>query len=294
VAPGDTLPADIPLLAALSAAQAPSLEPSIEWVAEALAGYNGVANIINRQIQSSAATTEDAGLTIITRLTELDTGVLDLLAALALAETQSMAIATVGRQKMAQMRQAMQGLRTLVSLRTSEIKADRETYVRIAAEADSFATALGAIGTIAAQTRMLALNATIEAARAGEAGRGFAVVANEVRALANEAANAATGVRAGLGRLHDITRIHLSAALDSRQEANLLDIAEAQAREAEDGFGHLAEQGQRTLEIARISGTTVEAAVMDALGRVQFQDIVSASSWSTPARASTGWASMRR
>jgi methyl-accepting chemotaxis protein len=121
---------------------------------------------------------------------------------------------------------------------------------------------------------MLALNATIEAARAGEAGRGFAVVANEVRTLANEAAGTATSVRAGLGRLREITRQRLSNALDSREEATLLDIAEAQALAAEDAFGHLAMQGQTTLEAARTSGATVKAAVMDALGTVQFQDIV--------------------
>ncbi|MBX3739055.1 MAG: hypothetical protein KF715_20375 [Candidatus Didemnitutus sp.] len=81
---------------------------------------------------------------------------------------------------------------------------------------DEIAKIVKTIDEIAFQTNILALNAAVEAARAGEAGAGFAVVAEEVRALAQRAANAAketaTKIEDAIGKTKDGVTISAKVA----------------------------------------------------------------------------------
>ena len=68
-----------------------------------------------------------------------------------------------------------------------------------------------AIADISEQTNLLALNATIEAARAGEAGKGFAVVAGEIKALAQQTAEATDDISSKIAGVQVTTRESVSA-----------------------------------------------------------------------------------
>ncbi|MBN1341438.1 MAG: methyl-accepting chemotaxis protein [Phycisphaerae bacterium] len=101
----------------------------------------------------------------------------------------------------------------------------------ISEASDQIRKIIKVIEEIAFQTNLLALNAAVEAARAGEHGKGFAVVADEVRNLAQRAAQAARETGALIEQTVD--RVARGVELNQTTTGSFVQIAEASRKVAD-------------------------------------------------------------
>ena len=74
------------------------------------------------------------------------------------------------------------------------------------------------IGSLSSKTDLLALNASIESVRAGEHGRGFAIVAQEVRALAEQSAQAVLDISNRIELVQMETQQSISVAAGEHEQ----------------------------------------------------------------------------
>lgn len=118
------------------------------------------------------------------------------------------------------------------------------------------------IGSLSSRTDLLALNASIESVRAGEHGRGFAVVAEEVRALAEQSAQAVMDITSRIEVVqHETQQSGFAAAEEHQQVLKMVDTIDETlgslqtildtASDSAADLNRIAQNSNRQLEIAQ-------------------------------------------
>ncbi|MGL1934555.1 MAG: Cache 3/Cache 2 fusion domain-containing protein [Fibrobacterales bacterium] len=159
--------------------------------------------------------------------------------------TQSIDHLSANVQESAKEVQEVTGIIKHNGLRTQEGKEAVEDLTQAVKDMyDSSVKTGGIVNTIneiAFQTNLLALNAAVEAARAGEAGKGFAVVAEEVRSLAQKAAES---VKQTTELLNQSKGFAERGAALSTQASEIIDEIELSSRSVAERFVTVAKSSE--------------------------------------------------
>lgn len=172
-----------------------------------------------------------------------------------------------GRKTVEQTIQGMENIKHKVAFSAEKVQNMGERSNQIGAIVET-------IEDIASQTNLLALNAAIEAARAGEHGKGFAVVADEVRKLAERAAQATKEIGALIKDIQATVAEAVTAMQDSssevEQEAARAGNAGFALQEIQKSVQSVVEQANQAAQAAQKMETAANELVdaMDAVSAV--------------------------
>ncbi len=246
-------------------------------LAAAFPEFAAVSGKLRDCIAATSGLTEEAARQIIDRLHQVDEAVHLLVQLLMQSGERSDTIICQAHERVSANNRFIADMESYVLSRRDEVQANRTQFMELITFITAFGRNLGSIEAIASQTNLLALNATIEAARAGEAGRGFAVVANEVRQLSHQTVAAADQIRTGLAGMQRMIDRFLVERVDAAKSGREIERLESFGRElghAVEGYNELTGYLREVIDAADGQSKKVAARIADAIGEVQFQDIV--------------------
>ncbi|MDW8105388.1 MAG: Cache 3/Cache 2 fusion domain-containing protein [Armatimonadota bacterium] len=171
---------------------------------------------------------------------------------MSLSAQQAASVAQSGGQAVRETIQTMSRIQQQASVSAERVQQLGQLGQRIGAIVET-------IEQIAEQTNLLALNAAIEAARAGEHGRGFAVVADEVRKLAEQAAQSTKEI----SELIASVRSGVEQAVQAMEETSReVEMGFSRSAEAEEALAHIVQAAQTVA--SEVEGLTAVAEQMSA------------------------------
>jgi len=160
----------------------------------------------------------------------------------------------------------------------AELKTNLERSQALSKDVKELQGIVDTIAGIASQTNLLALNAAIEAAHAGSAGAGFGVVASEVKTLSVRAAESANDIAVKINALSkrmdaDVVSSEQSA-LAVRESTVVLKGIVQNIADLESRFNTSSGEMRQIIESVQTSNNDLVTQLAEALGQIQFQDVV--------------------
>jgi methyl-accepting chemotaxis protein len=247
----------------------------VVYASEELGKYHLFTEILSKQMVSVSEISEEAAKNILANLTQID-GQNSALVGFIKQSGSNEQVAKVVALIESQMKGCQGLLERFVDTQQADAQDGAAQRARVVAETQSVLNLLESVDGIARQTRMLSFNASIEAAHAGESGRGFAVIGDEIRKLASEVQELSSAVRE---RVETLTRtITEDLQLESEQREQSEHDAVANIAKTltalSDNLVTLVTHQRDTLSKVESENESIAQPVMDAMGNIQFQDIV--------------------
>jgi methyl-accepting chemotaxis protein len=229
---------------------------------------------VTQQMQRASEEVHSASAEVAASSQTLSQGASEQAASLEQTSASLEELTAMTRQNADNAREANQMMRdtTQVVKKANETMAATQKAMDAVSQAGSeIAKIIKTIDEISFQTNLLSLNAAVEAARAGEAGKGFAVVAEEVRSLAQRAANAAkttseliegtvTRIAEGAGLVKQAEAAFQELSRGAERVAQLVDEITAASQEQAHGLDQISQSMSHMDQVVQSTAASAEEA----------------------------------
>ncbi len=250
-------------------------DAGVAYASTELGKYHLFTDILSRQMVSVSELSEEAAKNILANLTQIDSQNSALVSFIQQSGSNEQ-VAKVVALIESQMKGCQVLLKRFVDKQQADARDGAEQRSRVVAETQGVLNLLENVDGIARQTRMLSFNVSIEAAHAGEFGRGFSVIGDEIRKLASEVQELSKGVRERVETLTRTITKNLQQESEQREQAEHDAVANIAGTLSalSDNLATLVAHQRDTLSKVESENESIAHPVMDAMGNIQFQDIV--------------------
>jgi methyl-accepting chemotaxis protein len=257
--------------------RAEALEARLAGLEDGRASMPTFCTLTTAHLSTVIGQTEGAAYKIMEQLQTIDDLVTKTCEHVTSSDRQSAALIERAQTLVGRNAELITALDAYMRDRAAAAEAGRRRFELVMREAEALEQSFTDISRIVSMTKMVAINTGIEAAHAGEAGKGFAVVAKEVHSLSRETEAAMDMIRDGTIRVRAAISTHLNdGAPDGRvaEERDLLEQLGRQLAGLGADYTEIASYQRRVLEEIDGLGREISGSMMNALGAIQFQDIV--------------------